>query len=163
MQDWFLAYNGNFMVTFTLNTSKFLLIYRYLQNIYWFKRGASPLPVPRVKAFALPWLSKRATLKAPRLCTYIESTLDNERQNRPKPIRAVYNTPHEAFPLLCSWQLLLELPDSYTVKTKAYSYALYVYMSAQPLPIGASGMGIDVTKITLLLWKPLCFAGKVWF
>ena len=28
---------------------------------------------------------------------------------------------------------------------------LYVYMSAQPLPIGASGMGIDVTKITLLL------------
>ena len=58
---------------------------------------------------------------------------------------------------------LLELPDSYCVKTKAYSYALYVYMSAQPLPIGAFGMGIDVTKITLLSWKPLCFAGKVWF
>ena len=57
---------------------------------------------------------------------------------------------------------LLELPDSYCVKTKAYSYALYVYMSAQPLPIGASGMGIDVTKITLLLWKPPCLAGKVW-
>ena len=47
------------------------------------------------------------------------------------------------------------------VKTKAYSYALYVYMSAQPLPIGASGMGIDVTKITLLSWKPLGLAGKV--
>ena len=42
------------------------------------------------------------TPKAPRLCTYIESTLDNERQNRSKPKRAVYNTPHEAFPLLCS-------------------------------------------------------------
>lgn len=28
------------MVSFTLNPSKFLLIYRYLQNIYWFKRGA---------------------------------------------------------------------------------------------------------------------------
>ena len=26
------------------------------------KRGASPLPVPRVKAFALPCKSKRATL-----------------------------------------------------------------------------------------------------
>ena len=39
------------------------------------------------------------TPKAPRLCTYIESTLNNERQNRPKPIRAVYNTSHEAFPL----------------------------------------------------------------
>lgn len=35
------------------------------------------------------------TPKAPRLCTYIESTLDNERVNRSKPIRAVYNTPHE--------------------------------------------------------------------
>ena len=54
-----------------------------------------------VQASALFW-SKRATPKAPRLCTYIESTLDNERQNRPKPMRAVYNTPHEAFPLLCS-------------------------------------------------------------
>ena len=55
-----------------------------------------------VKALASPKLSKRATPKATRLCTYIESTLNNERQNRPKPIRAVYNTPHEAFPLLCS-------------------------------------------------------------
>lgn len=35
--------------------------------------------------------------KASRLCTYIESTLDNERQNRPKPMRTVYNTPHETF------------------------------------------------------------------
>jgi len=43
---------------------------------------------------------------------------------------------------------LFELPDSYTVKNKAYSYALYVYMSAQPLPIGAFGMGIDDTKVT---------------
>ena len=50
-----------------------------------------------VKALASPKLSKRATPKAPRLCTYIESTLDNERQNHPKPMRAVYNTPHEAF------------------------------------------------------------------
>ena len=32
-----------------------------------------------VKAFALPCQSKRATPKAPRLCTYIESSLDNER------------------------------------------------------------------------------------
>ena len=34
-------------------------------------------------------------------------------------------------------------------------------MSAQPLPIGASGMGIDIAKVTLLSWKPLCLAGKV--
>ena len=30
------------MVSFTLDAVKFLLIYRYLQNAYWFKRGASP-------------------------------------------------------------------------------------------------------------------------
>ena len=28
--------NGNFMVSFMLNIVKFLLIYRHLQNIYWF-------------------------------------------------------------------------------------------------------------------------------
>lgn len=27
------------MVSFTLDAVKFLLIYRYLQNTYWFKRG----------------------------------------------------------------------------------------------------------------------------
>ena len=31
--------NGNFMVSFMLNVVKFLLVYRHLQNIYWFKRG----------------------------------------------------------------------------------------------------------------------------
>ena len=57
---------------------------------------------------------------------------------------------------------LLELPDSYTVKTKAYSYALYVYMSAQPLPIGASGMGhrrykgnTFTLKTTLFGWQSM--------
>ncbi len=53
--------------------------------------------VSRVEALASPNLSKRATPKAPRMCTYIESTLDIEQWNRSKPIRAVYNTPHEAF------------------------------------------------------------------
>ena len=57
--------------------------------------------------------------------------------------------------------LSLNLRDSYSVKTKAYKNAFTICMSAQPLPIGASGMGIDVTKVTLLSWKPLCLAGKV--
>lgn len=47
MQNKVLANNGNFMVSFTLDVARFLLIYRYLQNTYWFKRGASPVPVPR--------------------------------------------------------------------------------------------------------------------
>ena len=43
------------------------------------------------------------TPKAPRQCKYIESTLDNEQKNRPKAMRAVYNTPHETF--LCCFVL----------------------------------------------------------
>ena len=31
--------NGNFMVSNHFDIIKFLLIYRYLQNTYWFKRG----------------------------------------------------------------------------------------------------------------------------
>ena len=42
------------MVSILLDIIKFLLIYRYLQNAYWFKRGASLSLVPRVEAFALP-------------------------------------------------------------------------------------------------------------
>ena len=47
-----------------------LLIISKIQIIFWLKRGASLLLVPRVKAFALPGKSKRATPKAPRLCKY---------------------------------------------------------------------------------------------
>ena len=44
------------MVSFTLDAVKFLLIYRYLQNIYRFKRGSLYLSlVPRNQAFALPF------------------------------------------------------------------------------------------------------------
>ena len=33
-------------------------------------------------------------------------------------------------------------------------------MSAQPLPIGTSGMGIDVAKVTISFWKTLYLADK---
>ena len=61
MQDWFLAYNGNFMVSFALDIVKFLLIYRYLQNIYWFKREIVLLSIPHIKALALPILVEQTT------------------------------------------------------------------------------------------------------
>ena len=51
----------------------------------------------------------------------------------------------------------LDLRSSRIVKTKAYSYALYVYMSAHPLPIEAFGMGIDVTKVMLLSQNAIHF------
>ena len=116
-----------------------------------------------IKALALPDKSKRATPKAPRQCKYIESTLDDEQWNRPKPMRAVYNTPHEAFSvalfLTCRWICEILIAS----KPKRTKTPFTICMSAQPLPIGASGMGIYVTKITLLPWKPLCLAGKVLF
>ena len=77
-----------------------------------------------VQASALFW-SKRATPKAPRLCTYIESTLDNERVNRSKPIRAVYNTPHETFCIALFLTYSWNLRNSRTVKTKAHKNAFY--------------------------------------
>ena len=43
-----------------------LLIISVVCFMFRFKRGASLSLVPRVKAFALPRLSKRATQKAPR-------------------------------------------------------------------------------------------------
>ena len=49
------------------------------------------------KKYRLSMYNADTTPKAPRQCKYIESTLDNKQQNCPKPMRAVYNTPHEAF------------------------------------------------------------------
>ena len=53
------------------------------------------------KKYRLSMYNADTTPKAPRQCKYIESTLDNKQQNCPKPMRAVYNTPCEASPLLC--------------------------------------------------------------
>ena len=46
---------------------------------------------------------------------------------------------------------VITLVKPFRHKTKASDMPFTMYMSAQPLPIGTSGMGIDVTKITLLL------------
>jgi len=40
------------MVSFTLDAIKFLLIYRHLQNTYWFKRGSHTFAHPII----WPWL-----------------------------------------------------------------------------------------------------------
>ncbi len=66
-------------------------------------------------------------------------------------MRAVYNTPHEAF---CIAFVLTNCVVNYQIliasKPKRTKTPFTIYMSAQPLPIGASGMGIDVTNVTLL-------------
>ena len=53
MQNNNLADNGNFMVSSTLNAIKFLLIYRDLQNTYWFKRGNSLVTRPTLRGLRI--------------------------------------------------------------------------------------------------------------
>ena len=45
------------MVSIYLDTVKFLLIYRYLQNTYWFKRGIVLLSIPLPEALAIAYHS----------------------------------------------------------------------------------------------------------
>ena len=45
------------MVSFTLDAVKFLLIYRYLQNTYRFKRGIVLLSIPLPEALAIAYHS----------------------------------------------------------------------------------------------------------
>ena len=116
------------MVSFILDTIKFLLIYRDLWNIYWFKRGASSVTRSTNWGSRIARQVETSNAESPTPVYLYKKLSWQKPMKRLKPMRAVYNTPHEAFPLLCSWQLLFELPDSYTVKTKAYSYALYVYV-----------------------------------
>ncbi len=44
----------------------------------------------------------------------------------------------------------MSLRSSRIVKTKASDTPFIMYMSVQPLPLEAFGMGIDVTKVTFL-------------
>ena len=52
------------MVSFTLDAIKFLLIYRYLQNTYWFKRGIRLSSVTLIEVFALPDTAEQTMLEA---------------------------------------------------------------------------------------------------
>ena len=99
--------------------------------------------VPRIWALALPCLSKRATLKAPRRCILSHHDMGHFCQ---KPMRA-YNTPRRASPLLCFWQTV-ELARFRYVKTKAYSYAFYVCTSTHSFsPCGTFSKGKVIAKL----------------
>ena len=66
-------------------------------------------------------------------------------------MRTVYNTPHEAF---CIALFLTNCVVNCQIPTRqnqsVQKRLLPLCMSAQPLPIGAFGMGIYVTKVTFL-------------
>ena len=51
------------MVSILFDVIKSLLIYRHLQNTYWFKRGNRSSSVPPSEAFALPDTVEQTTLE----------------------------------------------------------------------------------------------------
>lgn len=61
------------------------------------KRGACSVTRSTCRGSGIAQFVETSNAEAPRQCKYIEYLLDNERQSRPKPLRTVYNTPHEAF------------------------------------------------------------------
>ena len=84
-----------------------------------------------VKALALPSMSKRATLKAPRWCIDIiyltnDGQCDLSKANEGCIWYIPWSVPVALFLTYC-----LNLRDSYCVKTKAYSYA-FIYMYVCP-------------------------------
>ena len=102
-----------------------------------------------VKALALPGKPKRATLKAPRRCTYIDTPKEYGKKCH-KPLR-MYIIHLIGRSRCFVFDLPLNLRDSYCVKTKAYSYAFYVYASALPLPNRAFSMDSDIAKLSFFL------------
>lgn len=59
------------MVSFTLDAVKFLLIYRHLQNTYWFKRGNLPVcSSHNLRLWHCPVHQRRATLKPTPICIW---------------------------------------------------------------------------------------------
>ena len=76
---------------------------------------------------------------------------------RLKSIKVVHNTPHEAFCIVLSMTNCVLNCQFLHVKTKVYKNAFIICMSARSLPIWASDMGIDDTKIVILLQNLLYF------
>ena len=76
-------------------------------------------------------------------------------------MRTVYNTPHEAFCIalfLTNCVVNCQIP---TRQNQSVQLRLIMYMSAQPLPIGAFGMGDDIAKVKFLYDNALFFNEKV--
>ena len=69
------------------------------------KKSVEPvlLPVSSIKAFALPWLSKRATLKAPRWCNIIHPLSFKQKMFETNEGHILY-IPWGVLVALCFWQ-----------------------------------------------------------
>ena len=120
------------MVSILFDVIKFLLIYRHLQNTYWFKRGAGSVTRSTIERPShCPTSLKRATQKAPRQCKYINSIIGNNwRINWSQYGLYIKYTTRS---VLCCFVLDLprNLRSSSIVKTKAYKNAFYICMPTQ--------------------------------
>ena len=114
------------------------------------ERGASLMLVPRIQAFALPRLSKRATLKAPRMMYII---IPPEAVDR---IRTRANEDLQYIPRGVTVALFLtdvEVAKFRYVKTKAFSYAFLCICIYSRCP--ARGLSAEYR-----LCKYTCFSRK---
>ena len=103
------------------------LSWNYLRLTYTQKSvGASPVTRPTVYRLSHCAVSRNEQRRKPH-AMYIEPTLAQGIRNTLNQRRCTIHL-IGAFPLLSFWLTVLNLRDSYTVKTKAYRYALFVYM-----------------------------------
>ena len=115
MQDWFLADNGNFMVSFTLDAVKFLLIYRHLQNTYWFKRGSRTVTRPTLWGLRIArysWTSNAEAHADMYWYTFSQGSCPCIADAKPRKKNAYIHIPQTstvAMPMTISWSC--EVPE----------------------------------------------------
>ena len=132
-------------------------------ELYTKKRGASSIARSTIWRLShCPICRNEQRAKAPRRWMYIKSPFPT-KDNESNADRRIYMTihPNGASPLLCSWQIVVNLRDSQIVKTKAYSYA-FMYMcpfKGNPF-VGFSLFGH--CKNTIIFWNSMLFRAKKW-
>ena len=95
-----------------------------------------------LKAFALPGKSKRATLKAPRMCIHIlyaKGLTFGGAQMHQLPTMAVILYTHETFSLPCFW-LTIEVAKFSECQNQSARYAFIICMCQFPPQIPLSGI-----------------------
>ena len=114
------------------------------------KRGASPVTRSTVERPSHCPDCRNEQRRKPHASVNIQFALSaTKRQNRPKPIR-LYRIHLMRRSRCFVFDNQLEVAKFLRRQNQSVQLRLIMYMSAQPLPIGASGMGINIAKVILL-------------
>lgn len=137
-------------------------IWFLLSSFGYIRKNVEPFLslVSRVKAFALPLLAETSNDQSPTPMWLYRSPSWLRTQKCPKPMRAVYNTPHEASSLLCFWQEVESLRSSNTSKPKRQITPVVCMPSACPPQMGFRHK--DNAKLRNLIDITKFFARKVY-